>query len=46
MEIGVGLDFTLGVWQQHAHEYGRSRLDGLDDQNLVSFCAAGMRRLG
>lgn len=40
-----GIDFTLGIWQQHAYEYGKSTVEGLTRDNLEGFCATGIRRV-
>ena len=40
-----GLEFALGVWSQHAHTYGTPTVSGLDADNLVPYCAAGLRRM-
>ncbi|MBI3971810.1 MAG: hypothetical protein HY332_11025 [Chloroflexi bacterium] len=45
LAVERGIDFTLGVWSQHAYRYGRSRVAGLSHDNLSSFCGHGMRRL-
>ena len=40
-----GLTFTLGVWQQNAHTYGASQVDGLEKENIAAFSAAGLQRM-
>ncbi|HEX2514017.1 MAG TPA: hypothetical protein VH257_04875, partial [Chloroflexota bacterium] len=45
LAVERGLDFCLGIWSQHAHSYGPSTVSGLDQDNLASYCAAGLRRL-
>ncbi|MCD6335824.1 MAG: hypothetical protein J7M27_10920, partial [Candidatus Latescibacteria bacterium] len=40
-----GLDFFLAIWQQHAHIYGESMVEGLGPENLQSYCAVGLKRL-
>lgn len=45
LAVERGLDFTLGVWSQHAYSYGASAVVGLEAGNLASYCAAGVRRL-
>ena len=45
MAADRGLDFTLGVWQQHADVYGASMVEGLTKDNLQDYSAVGIRRL-
>ncbi len=40
-----GVDFTFGVWQQHAYEYGDSLVDGLTLDNLAAYCELGMAKV-
>lgn len=40
-----GLHFTLGVWSQHAHEYGEPMVEGLTPDILSEYNAAGLAQL-
>ena len=40
-----GIDFTFGVWQQHAHEYGESLVEGLTPDNIAAYCRLGMTKV-
>ena len=40
-----GIDFTFGVWQQHAYEYGDSLVEGLTPDNMAAYCALGMTKV-
>ena len=40
-----GLHFTLGIWSQHAHEYGEPMVEGLTTDNLAEYNAAGLARV-
>ncbi len=40
-----GIDFTFGVWQQHASEHGDSLVEGLTPENLAAYCALGMTKV-
>ena len=40
-----GLHFTLGIWSQHAHEYGEPMVEGLTHDNLAEYNAAGLARV-
>ena len=40
-----GLRFTLGIWSQHAHEYGEPMVEGLTQDNLAEYNAAGLARV-
>ena len=40
-----GLHFTLGIWSQHAHEYGEPMVEGLTADILAEYNAAGLSRL-
>ena len=40
-----GLHFTLGVWSQHAHEYGEPMVEGLTPDILAEYNAAGLAQL-
>ncbi len=33
-----GIRFVLGIWQQHAHLYGRNLVEGLSYQDLFDYC--------
>ena len=33
-----GLTFVLGIWQQHAHTYGRNYVEGLAYDDLFDYC--------
>jgi hypothetical protein len=33
-----GIRFILGVWQQHAHTYGRNMVEGLSYDDLFEYC--------
>jgi len=33
-----GLTFVLGLWQQHAHTYGRNYVEGLTYEDLFDYC--------
>ena len=39
----MGIDFTLGVWQQHAHTYGPNMVEGLTPDLLRDYCAAALK---
>ena len=40
-----GLHFTLGIWSQHAHEYGEPMVEGLTNDILAEYNAAGLARV-
>lgn len=40
-----GIFFTLGVWQQHAHDYGQSLVSGLSYEDLFDYCPRAMETL-
>ena len=37
-----GLHFTMGVWSQHAHDYGEPMVEGLTTDILAEYNAAGL----
>ena len=40
-----GLHFTLGIWSQHAHDYGEPMVGGLTPDILAAYNAAGLARV-
>ena len=40
-----GLRFTIGIWSQHAHDYGKPMVEGLTADILAGYNAAGLARL-
>ncbi|MDP6111972.1 MAG: hypothetical protein QGG53_08890 [Planctomycetota bacterium] len=40
-----GLHFTLGIWSQHACDYGEPMLEGLTTDILAEFNTVGLRKL-
>ncbi|MDA0840501.1 MAG: hypothetical protein O3B01_28965 [Planctomycetota bacterium] len=42
---GFGLHFTLGIWSQHACNYGKPMLEGLTPDILAEFNTVGLRNL-
>ena len=40
-----GLHFTIGIWSQHAHDYGEPMVEGLTADILAGYNAAGLARV-
>lgn len=40
-----GLHFTIGIWSQHAHDYGEPMVEGLTSEILADYNAAGLARV-
>ena len=45
LALDHGINFTLGVWQQHAYRYGDSMVEGLDEKTVMEYCPPALKKL-
>jgi hypothetical protein len=45
LSVEHGIDFTLGLWQQHAYRYGDNMVEGLDEKTVMDYCPPALKKL-